>query len=177
MLKNSQLAQELIPEGEFCYGDDICPFWDITKTKGGECKLLGITDEESNTQLFDHKKECGVKMKPFIDTSDFCGTEGYTRIFPKVLITDGAKSVAEELKCYWALTDAGIYANMELKNEEFLVIKLEVDDNSKAILTIDDGNNNILHEQSYATTDCAKSFKLYGCRQEDGLVIMVPEEY
>ena len=84
----------------------------------------------------------------------FYGTERYHRwsiLFKKHVLTDGAHFLAENAECYWLMDLIASYA-AKLKNEEFQLWTLKVN-NQKAVVTCDDGNRNILVTQKIECTD------------------------
>ena len=113
--------------------------------------------------------------------SQFSGTEHYYRIMPNVLMTDGAKFVADNGEAYWLMTAIASYLPQFKNTESFIVANLQVSNtgNSRsALLKLDDGNDNILIEQHIAYTDFAlDEMKLYACYTGDNWVIMLPREY
>ena len=81
------------------------------------------------------------------------GTAQYWKIYPDLLITDGVKLMAEMCNAYWLLQDAFIWLHSDsLKGEEFIVFKLILNGHS-ALLSIEDGNYNILAKQNIPFTD------------------------
>ena len=76
----------------------------------------------------------------------------------------------------WFVTDAiaVILAKWGLRNADFLVIRLNLDDEkAEADMIIDDGNDNVLYRQHYGFTDAKRSLKLYYADR----VMMLPTEY
>ena len=113
--------------------------------------------------------------------SQFSGTEHYYRIMPTVLMTDGAKFVADNGEAYWLMTAIASYLPQFKNTEPFIVADLQVTNtgNSRtALLKLEDGNENILVEQHIAYTDFAlDEMKLYACHTGNMWVIMLPREY
>ena len=113
--------------------------------------------------------------------SQFSGTEHYYRIMPTVLMTDGAKFVADNGGAYWLMTAIASYLPQFKNTEPFIVADLEVSNigNSRtALLKLEDGNENILVEQHIAYTDFElDKIKFYACDTGDAWVIMLPREY
>ena len=82
------------------------------------------------------------------------GSEKWHRwspIFPKHTMTDGVKFLCDNADCYW-LVDAIASHTHEHQHEEFQVWTLKVED-SKAVLTGDDGNGNVFVTQEIEYTD------------------------
>ena len=91
-----------------------------------------------------------------LDLQGFTGTEAYHKIdhFSGHVVTDGVLEMAEKLNAHWLATD--ILINQKhipsLKGQPFITWKLKAE-KAGAILTADDGNNNILYTQDYYVTD------------------------
>jgi len=92
------------------------------------------------------------------------------------VLTDGAKFVADEAGAYW-LMDA-IASNVgSYKAEGFVVVKL-VKTGDAALLTLEDGNDNILARQDIEYTDFPlDDVTLYVIKQDALWVILLPSEY
>lgn len=85
--------------------------------------------------------------------SQFTGTSQYYKYLPPYLLTDGVQYLAETAQCYWLLDIIwSVHGLPELANQDFLVVTLKVNECS-GIVTIDDGNNNILYTQHIEFTD------------------------
>ena len=113
--------------------------------------------------------------------TQFSGTENYYRIMPNVLMTDGAKFVADKAGAYWLMTAIASYLPDFTNKETFIVANLKVKltaTASTALLKLDDGNDNILAEQFIEYTDFElDELKLYACYNGDVWVLMLPKEY
>jgi hypothetical protein len=68
-----------------------------------------------------------------------------------LVITDGAKALAEKFFCFWFLDIIASYQG-QLENEEFQVWTLKRT-GSKAIVTCTDGNDNVIKTQRISWTD------------------------
>lgn len=107
----------------------------------------------------------------------FNGTEHYYRISHSVVITDGAKYVAETAGAFWLMDAIASYLPQFTGREEFVVARLNVK-NTSADLTLDNGNNKVLDRQHISYTDFPlASFTLYACWSGDFWVLMLPSEY
>ena len=114
---------------------------------------------------------------------NFYGTEDYhqySALFRNVLLTDGAKFIADECGACW-LMDA-IASHLPQINDDFAVAYLCVFPEGGARLTIEDGNDNILAQQDIPYTDFPlEEITLYVAAQpiEDKtfFVIMLTSEY
>lgn len=103
----------------------------------------------------------------------FTGTEQYHNIdfMRRIKGTDGIAYVME--KGYsWVVTDALIILNMKLRDQEFVVIELEIKDKTADII-YSDGNGNQLYKQHYKYTDAKTNFKMYYTND----VLMLASEY
>ena len=113
--------------------------------------------------------------------SQFSGTEHYYKIMPNVLMTDGAKFVADNGEAYWLMTAIASYLPNFTNTESFIVANLQVNNTGHArtaLLKLDDGNDNVLAEQFIEYTDFElDEIKLYACDTGDMWVIMLPREY
>ena len=99
--------------------------------------------------------------------SQFSGTENYYRIMPNVLMTDGAKFIADNGEAYWLMTTIASYLPEFTEKETFIVANLTVsrsENSCTALLKLDDGNDNILATQFIEYTDFElDEIKLYAC--------------
>lgn len=122
-------------------------------------------------------------MIQFMDTIEFksnirqfTGTENYYRITQRHLLTDGTKYLADQAKCYW-LMDAIASHLSRHHNDDFAVITLTVK-NTKALLTLEDGNGNVFARQKISYTDFPlDELKLYAAFDGMHWVIMLTSEY
>ncbi|MCC0178050.1 hypothetical protein I4641_13780 [Waterburya agarophytonicola K14] len=105
------------------------------------------------------------------DLRQFMGTTGYFRpqplLFPKFLLTDGARYVAEKAEAFW-LFDAiaslqlhpKIKNHRELKDLQFW--RLEVAENKSAMLSVEWDEDRVVYTQGIGhTTFPLKSLLLY----------------
>lgn len=108
------------------------------------------------------------------EINQFTGTEHYYREFGG-LVTDGVRYV---MTCgyAWLVTDSlcVIACKPKVRKQPFLVVKLTLNKKkpNEATLTIDDGNDNILHRQCYKYTDAKIDLKLYF---ENGVLMLSSE--
>ena len=110
------------------------------------------------------------------ELSQFIGAQKLFRITNRHLLTDGAKYLAEQAKCFWLLDAIASHLDHSY-NDTFAVACLVLNESS-AVITLDDGNDNVFATQHIEYTDFPLSkIKLY-C-SFDGLhwVIMLPSEY
>ena len=104
----------------------------------------------------------------------FSGTEGYTRGYMGVLMTDGVVFLANQ-GASWLVSDVSVIVKMQpkVRNESFVSITA-VSKDKKAVVTYTDGNDNKLFTQKYQYTDLEEGeYKLF---YTDG-VLMLANEY
>lgn len=110
------------------------------------------------------------------DLAQFTGTEKLYRITRRHVLTDGTKYLAEEGKCFW-LMDA-IASHLTLSYEDYFAVARLVVDGSSAVLSLDDGNDNVFATQAIEYTDFPLSeIKLYCSFDGTHWVIMLTSEY
>ena len=107
------------------------------------------------------------------DLSHFIGTEQYTKGFLNVLYTDGIVFLMNN-GLSWLVTDISSYkVHEKVKNLEFQAWTLTVKKN-KGVLTLTDGNENIILKQNYSYTNCPiETIKMYLVDN----VLMLASEY
>jgi len=85
------------------------------------------------------------------------GTERYYRhpLCRDILFTDGAKYVADEGGAYWLLDEMAFAQRTEkrLARQPFQVWKLVVNSDKTAVITVEDGNYNVLLTKALDYTD------------------------
>lgn len=121
--------------------------------------------------------------------SGFTGTEAYHRfnvLCPKVVLTDGAKFLADSAGAFWLMDIIGSVFTVHpdrkrLWNDGFSIWTLKVE-GTHGVVTADDGNDNLIYVQDIPFTDFPlPEITLYvelGETERDGLimVIMLPSE-
>jgi hypothetical protein len=112
------------------------------------------------------------------DLRQFTGSEHWYRhgINRKVIYTDGAKYLADTGNAYWLLDEIAIVQRCEARAaiEEFQVWRLTVNRDRSALLTADDGNDNIIYREEIAYTDFPlNDITLY----YQNNTILLPSEY
>jgi hypothetical protein len=101
----------------------------------------------------------------------FHGTENYYQ-YMGFVYTEGVAYMTESCKSYWLLDIVSSYLG-RLRGEQFVVVKLVVNERS-AVVTFDDGNGNLLIKQAIEYTDFPlPEMKLFLCNG----VLMLPSEY
>lgn len=108
--------------------------------------------------------------------SQFIGTEKYYRITQRHLLTDGTKYLAEKAQCFWLMDAIASHLPKQF-HDYFAVANLKVNE-SRAVLTLDDGNGNVFASQDIEYTDFPMSeMKFYCAFDGEYWVIMLPREY
>ena len=114
-----------------------------------------------------------------LDLSQFTGTEAYYRyspLFPKVVLTDGAKYLAEEAGAFW-LMDC-IASHIPSITDYFAIAQLKKEKWWKFTLTDDLPANVTYAKQAIEFSDFPlDEIKLYVIKQDDLWVILLPSEY
>ncbi|WAK01839.1 DUF6876 family protein [Methylobacter sp. YRD-M1] len=118
------------------------------------------------------------------DLTGFHGTANYFKTLTKYLVyTDGVQYFARNGGndgAYWFIDFVNFSILPELANEEFLLVKITVVNNT-AVIAADDGNDHVLFEEKIEYTDLADGeWRFY---IEDGYigespvkVLMLPSE-
>ncbi|MFA5875044.1 MAG: DUF6876 family protein [Anaerolineales bacterium] len=111
----------------------------------------------------------------------FYASDGFTRLYPNLVLTDGALYVAEAAGTYWLMDIIWSYLP-KTNREEFQVWTLSFPDPEKsaALVVCDDGNGHELVRQaiSYGDFPLKEGIKLYACANEHGgFTAMLPREY
>lgn len=103
------------------------------------------------------------------------GTDNYYRHeLTRMLYTDGVRYVADKAGAHWLIDKIATHQMVDrFRREEFQVWKLMVT-GSKALLTCDDGNDNVFHSEEITYTDFpAPGVKVFFSNG----VIYLPEEH
>jgi hypothetical protein len=110
------------------------------------------------------------------DLAHFTGTEKLYRITRRHVLTDGTKFLAEQGRCFW-LMDAIASCLTPSYDDHFAVARLVVD-GSSAVLSLDDGNDNVFATQAIEYTNFPLSeIKLYCSFDGNDWVTMLTSEY
>lgn len=108
--------------------------------------------------------------------NQFSGTEKYYRITQRHLLTDGTKYLAEKAKCFWLMVAIASHLSTH-REDTYAVAHIKVNGTS-AVLTLDDGNENIIAKQEIEYTDFPfELMKLYCGFDGEHWVIMLTSEY
>lgn len=105
------------------------------------------------------------------ELGQYRGTEHYYKSMG-MTHTDGVAYIMQN-GYSWFVTDSIVILNMKLKDEEFCSVKLKVNKNKTAQMTITDGNNKILYKQAYKYTDAKVDVEMF-CTNG---VLMLTGEY
>lgn len=110
------------------------------------------------------------------DLAQFIGTEKIYRLTHRHVLTDGTKYLAEQARAFW-LMDA-IASYLTPRYEDYFAVARLVVDGSSAVLSLDDGNDNVFATQAIEYTDFPLSeIKLYCSFDGTHWVIMLTSEY
>ena len=101
----------------------------------------------------------------------FTGSMTYTNVMG-VKCTEGIVYIMKS-GYSWFVTDMVVMINAKFKDEEFLSVKLKVNDDNTAKATIEDGNGKVFYTQEYKYTDAKKDLTLF-CTNN---VLMLSGEY
>lgn len=111
------------------------------------------------------------------ELDQFCGTLTYHRYSRKLVLTDGAKYLAENAGCFW-FVDIIQSVLPAIHATDFLSVKLEKLPNDSAIVTITDGNEDVLYKQDIEYTDFPlDSAQVFVQNTGDFWVMMLTSEY
>lgn len=116
-----------------------------------------------------------------VDLTQFTGTEAYHRwsmLFPRIVLTDGTKYLAEEAGAYW-LMDVIASHIPSIKGDYFAIATLEkAKKNWKFALADDVPATKVYAKQTIEFSDFPlDEIKLYVIKQDDLWVILLPSEY
>lgn len=122
--------------------------------------------------------ELDKKEIEFYEDLQSFGTSHYyqTTFLDNFLVTDGVKSMFEKLKCYWVGDIVASYFPSIVNKDWFFCVKIIVE-NSKAIFTVEDGNEIIMITQDIPYTDLKQNLKMFLQWDGERLVLMLPSEY
>lgn len=117
-----------------------------------------------------------------LDLTPFTGTEAYYRwsvLFPKIVLTDGTKYLADEAGAFWLMDCIGSHLPSVPKTESYAIATLEkTKKNWKFALLDDIPPTKVYAKQTIGFSDFPlDEIKLYVIRQDDLWVIMLCSEY
>jgi hypothetical protein len=110
--------------------------------------------------------------------AQFTGTEHYYRIYPRVVLTDGTKYLADRAGCYWLMDlYASHLASVDPNIESFTCLKL-TKRGLGAEIVVEDGYTHALAKQQIEYTDFPlESFTFYAVWSGEFWVLMLRSEY
>jgi hypothetical protein len=108
------------------------------------------------------------------ELSQFNCTEFYHRYMMGVVLTDGAKALAEKFSCFWFLDIVASYQNNKLISDMPLQVWKLKRTGSSASVSCDDGNSNTIITQNIPFTDFEPDTAEVWLQ---GGVILLPSEY
>jgi hypothetical protein len=103
----------------------------------------------------------------------YTGTDRYYEYMCNMLVTNGAKAMADMFQCYWFLDIIASY-HYNLKHEEFQVWELRKIQDSSALVICTDGNDRELAKQDIPFTDFKADTATLWVEAE---VILLPSEH
>lgn len=108
----------------------------------------------------------------------FTSSIDYIRCTTQTVLTRNLYLWAERQECFWLLH---LYAShlfdIDGSRESFTVLNMKVQQ-GRAIITIEDGNSNVLTKQVVDYTDFKHpEAQIYGCWQAPYWVLMLPNDY
>lgn len=125
------------------------------------------------------------------DLGQFTGTLTYHRfspMFSTVVLTDGAKYLADAAEAYWLMDIIGsLKYQAQCRYSEFWVVKLvmnpppaEPEEAAPAArVVVEDGDDNVLYTQDIHLTSfpLPEGITLWAVQSDDLRVILLPDEY
>jgi hypothetical protein len=116
-------------------------------------------------------------IKLLNDLKYFTGSEEYYRnpLFKKFIYTEGVKYLAENAQAYWLIDYIFSYQTLKLlQTHPFQVWKIKVAENNTAIITVEDGNKQVLKTFKLDYTDFPlEEFSLWFIEG----TLLLPSEY
>lgn len=113
------------------------------------------------------------------ELGQFHGTENYYQYMGNIVLTDGAKHLADRAGAYWLMDVVTSWQTAKrVACEHFQYWKLEVKEDHKATVIADDGNGREIAQQEIPYTDFPlRSARLYLVNDGRYRVLMLPGEY
>jgi hypothetical protein len=108
------------------------------------------------------------------------GTDEYTRHIGSLVMTDGVRYLAESCGAFWLLDIVFSYqTHRKVSGQYMQVYKLTLNDKGGALMTIEDGNNNVLVTQKIPYTDfpLTEGITIWAMESGKHRVMMLPSEY
>ena len=111
------------------------------------------------------------------ELAQFTGTQGYTRITRRHLLTDGARYLADHAECYWLMDAVASHLDEIGTQDWFVLIRLELEGTSATVI-YEDGNGHEHARQAIPLMDFPlQQIRLYACWDTEHWIIMLPSEY
>jgi hypothetical protein len=111
------------------------------------------------------------------ELAQFTGTQTYTRITRRHLLTDGARYLADQAECYWLMAAVSSHLDEIGTQNWFVLIRLELQ-GSTATLIYKDGNG---HEHAWQVIPYPDfpldEIRLYACWDTEHRVNILTSEY
>jgi len=121
-----------------------------------------------------------TKQEILNNLAHFCGTDGYYRYMGNIILTDGTKYMAEACGAFWFLDIiwSVLSTKKDIRAEEMIVAKLKITGEDKAVVTLEDGDKNVLYTQKIPFTDFPlDEIEVWANVDGDKRVILLPSEY
>lgn len=101
----------------------------------------------------------------------------------KIVYTEGVQYLAKNAGCYWLLDEIALLILPRLlkyHKDVFYYIQLLVNDDCSAVITVEDGNENVHFKHKIGWTDfpvIGEPVKFFLCCSGDHYCLMLPSEY
>jgi hypothetical protein len=113
----------------------------------------------------------------------FTGSEQFFRlgINSKLIYTEGIRCLAEKARCFWLIDEiAGMLPYLLKQHHDYFYSLQFLVTGSSGVITVDDGNGNILLNHKIKWTDfpiVGEPVKFFLCESEEYYCLMFPSEY
>lgn len=170
------------PLTRICNGCDAILNDDAPDNAAGYCAecMKATMEHPENSNVQWKAEEIETVLPQFIGT-----TEWYRyspQLFPRVLLTEGTKYIADSCQAYWLMDALSSYTpRIARHNQTFAVALLTMNGEDAATLDITDDipANFVYAKQKIEYTDfpLPRGIKLFIARNGEDWVIMLPSEY
>ena len=121
----------------------------------------------------EHSRSCTL----LAELAQFTGTQTYTRITLRHLLTDGARYLSDHAQCYWLMDAVASHLDEIGTQDWFVLVRLELEGTTATVI-YEDGNGHEHARQAIPYTDFPlDEIQLYACWDTEHWVIMLPGEY